>query len=74
MVGNDEVYLPEGSPCAMSVGDQVSAKGKGFLWLPDGSGHAKPFFVEDVDSLRVHCPDAKRHYADELRQNVSVFK
>ncbi|CAE7661277.1 unnamed protein product [Symbiodinium sp. CCMP2592] len=74
LVTNDEVYLLEGSPWAMCIGDQVNSKGKAFLWLPDGSGQAKPFFVEDTDSLRVHCPTANRRYADELHQNVPIFK
>ena len=74
LVQNDEVYLLEGSPWAMCIGDQVNSKGKAFLWLPDGSGHAKPFFVENPDSLHVHCPDSHRRYADELHQNVPIFK
>ena len=58
----------------MCIRDQVNSKGKAFLWLPDGSGQAKPFFVENVDSWRVRCPTASRCYADELHQNVPVFK
>ena len=74
LVKNDEVYLLEGSPWAMCIRDQVNSKGRAFLWLPDGSGQAKPFFVENVDSWRLRCPTASRRYADELHQNVPVFK
>ena len=74
IMNNDEVYLLEGSPWAMSVGDLVNNKGKAFLWVPDGTGKAKPFLVEDLKSLKLTCPKDKRRYADELHENVPIFK
>ena len=60
LVKKDEVYLLEGSPWAMCIGDR--------------SGQGKLFFVENTDSLRLQCPDVNRRYADELHQNVPIFK
>ena len=53
---NDEVSLLEGSPWSMCGGDLVNSKGKAFLWLPDRSGKAKPFFVENTDFFACALP------------------
>ena len=37
---------------------------------------SKPFFVResDIDQLQVICPETVRKYADEVRENVPLFR
>ena len=76
--GETECYLLEQSPWALSIGEQVR-NGKAFISTPsknDGGELPKPFMVsqEDVHMLEVKIPERYRRYADEVRENVPLFK
>ena len=76
--GETECYLLEQSPWALSIGEQVR-NGKAFIWTPseDVDGELpKPFMVsqEHVHMLDVKIPERYRRYADEVRENVPLFR
>ena len=76
--GETECYLLEQSPWALSIGEQVK-NGKAFIWTPsdDANGELpKPFMVsqENVHMLKVKIPERFRRYADEVRENVPLFR
>ena len=78
VTGETECHLLEQSPWALSIGEQVK-NGKAFIWTPsdDANGELpKPFLVsqENVHMLKVKIPERFRRYADEVRENVPLFR
>ena len=76
--GDSECYLLESSPWALSLGEQAR-KGKAFIWLPAQSPDDPlplPFLVDkqNVEHLKVSCPEEYRIYADKVKENVPIFK
>ena len=62
----------------MSLGEQAR-KGKAFIWLPAQSPDDPlplPFLVDkqNVEHLKVSCPEEYRIYADKVKENVPIFK
>ena len=76
--GDNECYLLESSPWALSLGEMVR-KGKAFVWLPATKPDdplPPPFVVSqhDVSHLSVNCPEDKKIYATKVTENVPFFE
>ena len=76
--GDNECYLLESSPWALSLGEMVK-KGKAFVWLPATQPDDPvplPFVVnqDDIRCLSVDCPGEKKVYATRVTENVPIFE
>ena len=67
--GNDEIYMLEKSPLAMSIGQMVMNKNMPFIWNPP----ELPYFVTNPQHLSIMCEDGYKHKADRIEDFSPYF-